>query len=627
MRINNIRAGFSFFVIAMICFVIGGCIKVSSTFPAAGSTGVPEDVVISIEFSNTPNPSTVNSRSVTVKTAAGETVKGAVSCSGRKVIFNPDTVLFSDTEYKVSVKKSIRDKQGSALASDYNFSFRTAVASSLEVLNTSPANNAVGAGLDSAVKVVFSAPVNPATVNASSFTLRDEGSTPVESTISLDLNRTTAQLKPASKLSPGSTYTATLDDTVATPAGVRLSGGYSFTFTASLPGKPDYTFGSGGTVTAELAEAGESLSMAVHPSGRIMVSLTAKGVFNLDQAIMSFMDDGATDTAFGTGGTIYADFGLDDSNSYLDVDDDGYVYTAGMTLNGSQYFMNLGKFDDRGAADASFGNNGKALGFINGRDNVRTAAIQPDGKAVLAGATMSAWKNYLAIVRFTQDGLADDAFGIEGKMVEEIPDSMANSLAIQPDGKILAAGSVLKEGEDNIEDLILIRYKSDGSRDSSFGANGIVIIDLGYDEAGMGVEVLPDGKIVVAGWSCSSESMDFMVARLNSNGSLDSSFGTNGIALTDFGGNDLLRVVAVQADGRIVAAGSALAGSYSSFAVARYNADGSNDESFDSDGMAVYDLGPGCASGLVIQPDGKIVLGGLIYEGSKNIIKLLRLQP
>src|SRR6266536_6168109 len=150
-----------------------------------------------------------------------------------------------------------------------------------------------------------------------------------------------------------------------------------------------------------------------------------------------------------------------------------------------------------------------------------------------------------------------------------------------------------------------------GALDPSFGTGGQVTTDFGGFDSAQAVAVQSDGKILAAG---SSGGGDFALARYNADGTLDSTFGSGGKLTTDFGGFDVALGVALQADGKIVAVGGG--GSGSDFALARYNADGSLDASFGSGGMVTTDFGGfEAATAVAIQGDGKIVVTGSTFSG------------
>jgi uncharacterized delta-60 repeat protein len=200
----------------------------------------------------------------------------------------------------------------------------------------------------------------------------------------------------------------------------------------------------------------------------------------------------------------------------------------------------------------------------------------------------------------------DTTFDSDGKVTTDFGAAEdASAVAIQPDGRIVAAG----ESQGGFgRDFALARYNVDGSLDTSFDSDGKVTTDFGVLDAASDVAIQPDGRIVAAGNSGGfGFSRDFALARYNRDGSLDTSFDSDGKVTTDFGGSEVATAVAVHPDGRCVAAG----GSDEDFALAGYKVDGSLDTSFDSDGKVTTDFGGfEFASDVAIQPDGRIVAAG-----------------
>jgi len=189
--------------------------------------------------------------------------------------------------------------------------------------------------------------------------------------------------------------------------------------------------------------------------------------------------------------------------------------------------------------------------------------------------------------------------------------NLAVAIAIQPDGGVLVAGSL------NHQQSVLIRYKSDGSRDTSFGTGGVVVTAIGIANWTTSIVVQPDGKIVAAGASVDLENVQrFALVRYNRDGSLDGTFGSNGIVRTNFESSGPNRAVvanslSLQRDGRIVAAGRiTTASSEIEFALARYKSNGNLDSTFDSDGKVTTPIYGGEATSVAVQSDGKVLAAG-----------------
>jgi len=221
------------------------------------------------------------------------------------------------------------------------------------------------------------------------------------------------------------------------------------------------------------------------------------------------------------------------------------------------------------------------------------------------------------------DGDLDPAFGTDGKVLTDFDHStdIANAVAVQADGKLVVVGTTYQDNDFSDEDFAVARYNPDGTLDKTFGVGGKVQTDFpGLAAVASSVVVQPDGKIVVAGgaFPLFTFAGDFKVARYNSNGSLDTSFGDGGIVTTTFPEGSYAFDVALQADGKIIAAGTVFVdfnpgeSSDTDFALARYNPDGTPDATFGNGGQVSTDfLGlEDDALSVLIQPDGKIVAVG-----------------
>lgn len=272
-----------------------------------------------------------------------------------------------------------------------------------------------------------------------------------------------------------------------------------------------------------------------------------------------------------------------------------------------------------GDLDPSFGDGGKVLTeFLPIGGGAGALVIQPDGKIVAGG--IDPGSNSFALVRYLLDGSLDPSFGSGGKVTTMFSGLRAEvtALVLQPDGRIVAAGSAFGGGE---SDFALARYEADGSLDASFGSGGRVTTDFGAFDQASGAALLPDGRIVAVGWTDRGEGdFDFAVALYETDGALDTSFGAGGRVETDFfGRSDLAQAVVVQPDGRIIAVGYAFPAGATRVALARYTLDGSLDPSFSGDGKATTSasvLQSELGFAAALQPDGRIVVAGTRVTGA-----------
>ena len=292
-----------------------------------------------------------------------------------------------------------------------------------------------------------------------------------------------------------------------------------------------------------------------------------------------------------------------------------------------------GSFDTTFNGPPGNGNGKFLLPIGTGEGSANAVALQPDGKIVLAGRCINGATYDFCIARLNVDGTLDfnfDSGNSNGKVLLPVGSSedVATTLLLQPDGTILVAGRC---GSDFCVARLNSDGTLDATFDGPLGdGNGKFLLPIGsgIDAAGA-VALQPDGKIVLAGSCINGENYDFCVARLNSDGTLDASFDGslgdgNGKLLLPVGStNDRLTALAVQPDGMIVLAGECYNGARFQACVARLSSDGIADATFDGplgtgEGRFLFPIGAGndSANALVLQPDGKIVLAGTCYDAA-----------
>ncbi len=332
---------------------------------------------------------------------------------------------------------------------------------------------------------------------------------------------------------------------------------------------------------------------------------------------------GQLDTTFAVGGVATTQFGTanDSRAQALAIQPDGMIVAAG-TGNASHFA--LARFDTTGSLDPSFGVGGRVVADIGGLfEEAYAVALQADGRIVAAGTTApGGFCCQVALARLTADGRLDASFGVGGRVVTPLSGmTQAGALAIQADGKIVAAGGTFDPFS---QDCIVFRYNTDGSLDAEFGSGGKVKTDFGGYDSFSGVAIQADGKIVAAG--AGAPNHDFIVARYNPDGSLDSGFGTAGEVITDLGSYDRAECIAIQPDQKLVAAGTG----YDRFGIARWNPDGSPDSTFGTGGQVTAVMtgeNVESATGVAIQADGSIVATGWAFRAYAKCLALMRLLP
>lgn len=397
---------------------------------------------------------------------------------------------------------------------------------------------------------------------------------------------------------------------------------YTATVTASPPagGTLDMSFGIGGkTTTAFGASFDGAYAATIQADGKIVaVGYSTTGTAKVF-AVARYNSNGTLDTNFGSGGKVTTAIGsIDDRAFAVATQADGKIVAVGFTNTSTTKVFALARYNTDGTLDTNFGTGGKvttAVGAVD--DRASAVAIQTDGKIVTAGYSNTGTADIFALARYNTDGTPDTSFGTGGKATTSFGTfrDRIQAINIQTDGKIVAAGHSWN-GTASV--FTLARYSSNGTLDTSFGSGGKVTTAIGTsDSYAYAIAIQTDGKIVAAGWSWNGTTNVFALARYNSNGTLDTSFGTGGITTTVFGSSNVQAfAVAIQPDGKLVAAGWSITGSTYVFALARYNTDGTLDANFGTGGKLTTAFGSSVdyASAVAIQPDGKIVTAGLSWN-------------
>jgi uncharacterized delta-60 repeat protein len=386
-------------------------------------------------------------------------------------------------------------------------------------------------------------------------------------------------------------------------------------------GSLDLSFGDDGIVTTSFdAEAHWGYTVAIQDDGKILVAgRIMYNNYNSDIALSRYNTNGNLDNTFGNDGKITTSIDSNSGGYSLAIQSDGKIVLSGHGSDDTKSYFVLLRYHINGSLDSTFDNDGKVTTLFGVHSAGVSAAIQSDGKIVVAGSS----DDNIALARYNVNGSLDTTFDNDGKVVTSTTggDLKGSALAIQPDGKILVAGSY-----DNsvFRTFALVRYYINGSLDTTFGFGGKVTTKIGdLEDEARSVAIQSDGKIVVAGYSWAN----FAVVRYDINGNLDDSFDTDGIVSTpigDYGG--MGHSLAIQPDGKIVVAGYSQNGFYDDFTLVRYTTNGSLDTTFDSDGIVYTPIGPDDSYGksMALQSDGKIVVAGYVANGSNIDFALAR---
>ncbi|HEX4697540.1 MAG TPA: delta-60 repeat domain-containing protein [Candidatus Udaeobacter sp.] len=367
----------------------------------------------------------------------------------------------------------------------------------------------------------------------------------------------------------------------------------------NVDGSLDKNFNGTGKVITAVGDGdckGEGL--ALQSDGKIVVagySFKPGGKDRAEFTVLRYNPDGTLDSGFGESGKAITDIGRDsDDATSVALQSDGKIVAAGRTFAPTNNDFAVARYNRDGKLDLSFNATGKATADFGKRDYAHSVAVQSDGKIVVAGDAEHGDGRIFAVARFNADGTPDISFNKTGKLTTDFGsgNAEARGVAVQSDGKIVVAGYA---SPNNIENVALFRCTADGNLDTSLGGTGKVITPVALSGSNAtSVALQSDGKIVVAGFAVdgSGRCYDFALVRHNADGSLDTSFNDGGKITTPIGNGDArCDAIALQTDGRIVAAGSASYGDNSDFAVVRYNSDGKLDISFNSTGKVTTAIG------------------------------------
>lgn len=472
-------------------------------------------------------------------------------------------------------------------------------------------------------------------------------------------------------------------DTICTVRTASTNTLYGLGISSTGAGGRDACFGSGsGQVITSVTPLQDVIrAMALQPDGKIVVTGTSNqgtGPIapnnNTDVAVARYLPDGTLDATFGTGGVFTSPVGAGtsaDTPQAILRQSDGKFVIAGSTTNaggttGTDMF--LMRLLPNGSLDSSFGTSGGVM------INAGTAAInnfafgldqQSDGKLIILGYTMEgtvATGYDIVLGRYSKDGVPDTTFGSNGLVLTSITTNgssgdRAQDLQVLPDDTIIVVGTTTPAGaagNTNGNDTVLLKYRANGTLDTSFGGNG-----MGYSVTAIGpnrdasggpaasndianaLVVQPDGSTIVVGGSNNlgtATGQDISVVKFTAAGVLDLSFGTGGkvfVPMVDGSVLDVANAVQRQPDGKLVVSGTTQSSggpTGQDFALLRLNANGTLDTAFAGTGKELLAVGAGSAtdisSALLLQPNGRIVLGGQSLEVTNNTnFALVRVQP
>jgi uncharacterized delta-60 repeat protein len=407
--------------------------------------------------------------------------------------------------------------------------------------------------------------------------------------------------------------------------------------TPTVNGALDSNFGDGGK--AFTAFGGDESALALQADGKVVMV----GGNPADFTLARYTSAGRLDSSFGSAGTgtVTTDIATgNDEARGVAIQSDGKIVVVGSAVvgrtanNNFNFDFAVARYNADGTPDNSFSGDGKVTTDFNLlADTANAVAIQSDGKIVVVGSAALTNPGFadFALARYNPDGTLDSSFDGDGKVTTAIGARVdfARNVVVLANQNILVSGFSEVNARDGTG---LARYTSSGALDTSFGGGGKTSVPEHRLEEGLAVQ--SDGKIVIAGnvnvGVFPSGSSQFGVMRFGANGSPDSGFGTAGLVTLAFTAlNDFGRAIALQADGKIVVAGQSSNNVNPDFGIARFNTDGTPDGSFGTGGklsFSFFNAGDGAES-VVVQPDGKIVVGGFATSGTQFGYGLARVNP
>ena len=364
--------------------------------------------------------------------------------------------------------------------------------------------------------------------------------------------------------------------------------------------------------------------------------------------INAVAQSGTLDTTFGTSGKVTTSLSTTNITSDIIystiIQPDGKILTAGTSLETARYKFALARYLTNGNLDTTFGTAGIVItdiGVITSGGITVEMKLQLDGKIVVIGTHQDTQNDLskIALVRYNSNGTLDASFGTNGVVFSNFNnyDNEGNGLFIQANGKILAATFAFSSNNNNESNYNIFRYNSNGILDNSFGINGVVSINLGLnivnlnssDVATIIIE-LANGKILVAGKSDSMPTNgenNFAIIQLNSNGTLDTSFGTMGKVFIDFSLDDQVAAMQITATNKIILGGTLFynSGANSKIGIVQLNANGTIDTTFGTAGKIITTINSSTNNDVLedlqLQANGDIIVGGTT-QNSNTLIGL-----
>jgi uncharacterized delta-60 repeat protein len=443
-------------------------------------------------------------------------------------------------------------------------------------------------------------------------------------------------------------FEITTDISIQSNGNILLSG-YAISFFSNISisfvarftstGAPDNSFDADGklTIAATTRFIGPG-SHLIQSDGKILLAGAYKPVGgNYDFAVMRLTGSGAVDNTFDGDGIAVspANTGQEICFDILLQTDNKILLGGVASENNTSMAGSVIRFNAAGTIDNSFdtdGYNTVSFGNYPGYDEAKVVKVQADGKVVVAGNYYPNSLGGFFVARYNSNGTPDNTFGTNGKVFRIVPiECEINSMQIQTDGKIVLTGTQY-DAFDGV-DILVCRLNTNGTADNTFGTtNGTVTTDIvGRYDLGLSTAIQTDGKIVVTANTADANATEHIALRYNTNGVLDNTFGSLGVAQTGLSTENYseaynhTQTIALQTDGKIVLVGPKL-NADEDFAIRRYNTNGTPDNTFNGGNVlsTTFDFGDDIPYAVIVQPDGKILVAGEAFDGANSKIALVR---
>jgi uncharacterized delta-60 repeat protein len=401
------------------------------------------------------------------------------------------------------------------------------------------------------------------------------------------------------------------------------------------PGTLDSDFNANGIVTTPFGNHDVlNGSALIQPDNKIVVAGSVYNSIDYDLALVRYNADGTLDNSFGINGKATASVGKsNDYSSCASLLDNRKILVGGYYNDPVSLNMFLSRFNADGSLDSTFGIDGiDTVAFGTDDDVAYSMKVQPDGKILLSGFSYVDFSNHFALARFNSEGFPDNTFGTDGKVTTQVgvSNDISYSMELQTDGKILLGGTSY---DGMLYDFAVVRYNADGTLDSTFDVDGKVLTSINSTSSmGYALTIQNDGKILLAGDYDNDTYHNFAVVRYNADGTLDHSFSMDGKSTITIDGEhtNYCDGMTLEQDGKIVVTGNSriTLGNDFDICLVRFNTDGSVDTSFGTNGSVLQDINDHSEDSpwsVVMQPDGRIVVAGIAGEGgfiSNNFVVL-----